>query len=564
MAERPGRSGGKLVVDSLRAHGVEWAFCVPGESYLEVLDALHDASNEITLVTARHEHGASNMAESYGKLTGNVGVCMVTRGPGACNGSIGVHTAFQDSTPMIYLVGQVPRTQWGYEAFQEVDYTRMFDGVAKWAVQIDRTEEVPHIMAEAFRVAREGRQGPVVVALPEDMLTERSAVADVKPLRIPAVAPDAEDLKALGALLDKAKKPVLFLGGSGWSDSARRGIVKFAEKHNLPACCAFRRHDIFDNNHPNFIGEMGLASSADQVAYVKESDLVLAVGTRLGEMASQGYTLFDIPDPKQTLVHVLPGARDLNRVFHADLAIQSGMEAFVAAAGRLKLKDSKSRAAWVRKGRKAYEAVQAPGTSPVGAVDLAKCMRVFDAWLPKDAVITTDAGNFSGWVQRFLRYSPKRRFLGATNGAMGYGVPAAVQAAITHPNRMAIGVCGDGGYGMTGQEIATAVAHNARPIILLFNNSMYGTIRMHQEREHPERISGTNLVNPDFVAIAKAHGGHGERVERTEDFIPAFERAKKSGKVSIVEVMVEKEVISTKISMSALTAAAKKRLAAAS
>jgi acetolactate synthase I/II/III large subunit len=564
MLDRPGRTGGKLVVDSLRAHGVEWAFCVPGESYLEVLDALYDARNEITLVSARHEHGAANMAESYAKLSGKVGICMVTRGPGACNGSIGVHTAFQDSTPMIMLVGQVPRAEWGREAFQEVDYTRMFEPVAKWVVQIDRTEEVPYFMAEAFRVAQDGRPGPVVVALPEDMLVERSTVGDVEPMRVAPLSPDAGELKKLGLLLSKAKKPILFLGGSSWTDAARKGIQTFAEKHMLPVCCSFRRHDIFDNNHANFIGEVGLASPPELIAMVKESDVVLAVGTRLGEVASMGYSLFDIPDPTQTLIHVLPGARDLNRVFHANLAIQSNMELFVKAANTLKAKKVPGRPARIAKGRKIYENNQNPKNSPAGGVNLGACMRALDQRLPKNAVITTDAGNFSGWVQRFLRYSPSRRFLGSTNGAMGYGVPAAVQASITHPNRMAIAMVGDGGFGMTGQEIATAFAHGGKPIIMLFNNNMYGTIRAHQEGKHPERVSGTNLVNPDFVAIAKAHGGHGELVSSTEDFMPAFNRAAKSGKPSIIEIVVEKEVISTRITLTGIREAAKKRLAAAS
>lgn len=563
MVDRPGRSGGKLVVDSLRQHGVEWAFCVPGESYLEVLDALYDARNEITLVSARHEHGAANMAEAYAKLTGKVGICMVTRGPGACNGSIGVHTAFQDSTPMIMLVGQVPRGEWGREAFQEVDYSRMFEPLAKWAIQIDRTEEVPYYMAQAFRVAQEGRPGPVVVALPEDMLRERSDVADLPVQRVIPLAPDAAQMNELRALLEKAERPVLYVGGGGWTPAAKAGLQKFAEANGLPVCCSFRRHDIFDNNHPNFIGEMGIGAQVDLVKRVKDADVVLAVGTRLGEMTTQGYTLFDIPVPKQKLVHVVASGRDLGRTFHPTLAIQSNMETFIQAANALKPVDGSKRKEQIAEGRKQYEANQDPSKSPKGAVDLATCMIALNKRMTDDAVVTVDAGNFSGWAQRFLRYGKDRRLLGSTAGAMGYGVPAAVMAAITHPGRMAVGMAGDGGYGMTGQEIATAVAHKAAPIILLFNNNMYGTIRAHQEGRHPDRISGTDLVNPDFAAIAKAHGGFGAKVEKTEDFLPAFDQAVASGKVAVLEITVDKEAISTRATLSAIRDMGRKKQASA-
>jgi acetolactate synthase-1/2/3 large subunit len=370
-------------------------------------------------------------------------------------------------------------------------------------------------------------------------------------------------MQEMRALLEKAERPVLYVGGGGCTPEAKAGLQKFAEANSLPVCCSFRRHDIFDNNHPNFIGEMGIGAHADLVKRVKEADVVLAVGTRLGEMTTQGYTLFDIPVPKQKLVHVVMSGRDLGRTFHPTLAIQSNMEPFIKAANALKPVDGSKRKAQVAEGRAQYEANQDPSHSPKGAVDLGRCMIELNKRMTDDAVVSVDAGNFSGWAQRFLRYGNGRRLLGSTAGAMGYGVPGAVMAAITQPGRMAIGMAGDGGYGMTGQEIATAVAHKAAPIILLFNNNMYGTIRAHQEGRHPDRISGTDLVNPDFAAIAKAHGGFGAKVEKTEDFLPAFDAAVASGKVAVLEITVDKEAISTRATLSTIRENGRKKQSAA-
>ncbi len=551
MSDITSRSGGKLVVDSLRQHGVEWAFCVPGESYLEVLDALYDATNEITLVSARHEHGAANMAESYAKLTGRPGVCLVTRGPGACNSSIGVHTAFQDSTPMVHLIGQVPRRHAGREAFQEVDLAAMYAPLAKWSAQIDRTEEIPYYMARAFHTAVSGRPGPVVLALPEDVLSARSDVDDMPPLSVTLPAPASRDMLRLGDLLAKAERPLLYLGGGGWTSRAKAAIREFAEASDLPVCCSFRRHDLFDNSHQCFIGDVGIGTSPALLERVQQSDLILAVGTRLGEITTQGYTLLDVPNPHQTLIHVHTSFDELGRVYVPTLAIRSDMEAFAETVKATVSADANRWADWRADARASYETWQTPGPFQ-GELDLGQCMMDLKVRMTPDAVVTVDAGNFSGWAHRFLSFGGDCRLVGSTAGAMGYGVPAAVAAAITEPNRMAIAFVGDGGFGMTGQEIATAAAYSAAPLVLVFNNAMYGTIRMHQEREHPGRVSGTTLTNPDYADIARAHGGHGETVTRTEEFGPAVDRALASGKLAVLDIRMDPEIISTQTTLSAI------------
>ncbi|MCL4799041.1 MAG: thiamine pyrophosphate-binding protein [Burkholderiales bacterium] len=563
MANHQDRSGGRIVVDSFRQHGVEHVFCVPGESYLDILDALVDISNEINLVSAREEGGATYMAESYAKLTGKPGICLVARSPGASNAAIAVHTAYQDGTPIVVLVGQIRRGFWGRGSFQELDFTRMFDPMTKWVVQVERTEDLPYYMSQAFRIAQEGRPGPVVLSLPEDMLAERSRVGDMPVLHVHRAAPDPAQMQEMRAMLEKAERPILYVGGSGWTPEAKKGLEKFAQANGLPVCCGFRRLDAFDHGHPNFIGEMGPAAAPDLVKRVKESDVVLAVGTRLGEHATQGYTLFDAPVPKQKLIHVLQGAHDFGRVFHPTLAIQADMGLFVNAANALKPVDASRRAGQIAEARKQYEQNLDPSNSPKGAVDLGKCMVALDKRLPTDAIVTCDAGHYTGWVQRFLRFNGGRRFLAPVSGAMGYSVPSAVMAKIVAPHRMAVGLVGDGGFGMTGNEIATAAACRAAPIIVVFNNGMLGSIRAWQELSYPGRVSGTGLVNPDYVTLAKAHGGFGARVERTEDFLPAFEEAAASGKVSVIDLAMDPESITTRITLTGMREAALKRKAAA-
>ena len=545
-------SGGQLVVAALRAHQVEMAFSVAGESYLEVLDALYDAP-EIRLVTCRQEGGAAFMAEAYGKLTGKPGVLLVTRGPGACNASIGIHTAFQDSTPMVVLVGQVARHQIDREAFQEVDFRRMFAPLAKWVAQIDLAERIPELVNQAFQVASSGRAGPVVLALPEDMLRDRCVAPVCGPYRAVHAHPGAADLAELRRLLAEAQRPMLLVGGGGWSDAACHDITRFAEGNELPVCCSFRRQDIVDNRRRCFVGDLGTGASPALVARVRESDLLLAAGARIGEITSQSYSLLGIPDPGKTLIHIHPAAEELGRVFRPTLAIQSGMAEFAAAAAALQPAPAAHRSGWRAAVRAEYEQglVPSPATSG-GILDLGRIMTWLRERLPDDAIVTSDAGNFSGWPNRFLQYRRPGRQLGPTSGAMGYGVPAAVAAKLVYPERIVVGFCGDGGFLMTGQELATSLAAGIGPIILLFNNAMYGTIRMHQERRFPGRVVGTALKNPDFTALARAYGAFAARIARTEDFAPAFEEAAAGNRAAIIELAMDPETITTRATLSAL------------
>jgi acetolactate synthase-1/2/3 large subunit len=541
-------SGGQLVVAALRAHQVEMCFSVAGESYLEVLDALFDAP-EIRLITCRQEGGAAFMAEAYGKLTGRPGVLLVTRGPGACNASIGIHTAFQDSTPMVVLVGQVARQQIDREAFQEVDFRKMFAPLAKWAAQIDMAERVPELINQAFQIATSGRPGPVVLALPEDMLRDRRAAAVVGPYRAVRAHPSAADLAEMRRLLAAAEQPIMLVGGSGWDERACRDITRFAEANDLPVCCSFRRQDIFDNRSPSFVGDLGTGASPALVSRIKAADLVLAVGARIGEITSQSYTLLGVPDPGKILIHIHAAAEELGRVFRPNLAIQSGMPEFAAAAAALPPVDVPRWSQWRTAAREEYEADLVPNMVG-GVLDLGKIMGWLRERLPHDAIVTSDAGNFSGWPNRFLQYRRPGRQLGPTSGAMGYGVPAAVAAKLVHPDRLVVGFCGDGGFMMTGQELLTSVAEGTGPIILVFNNTMYGTIRMHQERRFPGRVIGTALRNPDFAALARAYGIFGKAVMRTEEFALAFEEAAAHRSGAIIELKTDPEMITTRTTLS--------------
>jgi len=551
-------SGGQLVVAALRAHRVDMAFSVAGESYLEVLDALFDAP-EIRLVTCRQEGGAAFMAEAYGKLTGRPGVLLVTRGPGACNASIGIHTAFQDSTPMVVLVGQVARHQIDREAFQEVDFRKMFTPLAKWVAQIDMAERVPELINQAFQVATSGRPGPVVLALPEDMLRDRQTAAIVGPYRAVRAHPGAADLAELRRLLAAAERPIMLVGGSGWDDDACRDIASFAEANNLPVCCSFRRQDIVDNRLSCFVGDLGTGASPALVARVKEADVLLAVGARIGEITSQSYSLLGIPDPGKVLIHVHAAAEELGRVFRPSLAIQSGMPEFSAPAAALAPVPAPRWSRWREAARSEYEAGL---TAPAGGtLDLGKVMGWLRGRLPDDAIVTSDAGNFSGWPNRFLQYRRPGRQLGPTSGAMGYGVPAAVAAKLVHPDRLVVGFCGDGGFMMTGQELATSMLEGVGPIVLVFNNAMYGTIRMHQERRFPGRVVGTALKNPDFLGLARAYGALGASVTRTEEFAPAFEEAAACNGSAIIELKMDPEMITTRTTLSEIRRQAEARQA---
>ena len=537
------------------------AFSVAGESYLEVLDALFDAP-DIRLVTCRQEGGAAFMAEAYGKLTGRPGVLMVTRGPGACNASIGIHTAFQDSTPMVVLVGQVARHQIDREAFQEVDFRRMFAPLAKWVAQIDMAERVPELINQAFQVATSGRPGPVVLALPEDMLRDRCAAAVIGPYRAVRPHPGAADLAELRRLLAAAERPMMLVGGSGWSDAACRDMASVARANDLPVCCSFRRQDIVDNRLPCFVGDLGTGASPSLLARFKEADLLLAVGARIGEITSQSYSLLGIPDPGKVLIHVHAAAEELGRVFRPTLAIQSGMPEFAAAAAALAPVVAPRWASWRRATRAEYEAGLIPSPSAAGdLLDLGEIMGWLRDRLPDNAIVTSDAGNFSGWPNRFLQYGRPGRQLGPTSGAMGYGVPAAVAAKLVHPDRLVVGFCGDGGFMMTGQELATAGLEGKGPIILVFNNAMYGTIRMHQERRFPGRVVGTTLRNPDFLALARAYGVVGASVTRTEEFAPAFEEAVSGSRAAIIELKMDPEMITTRTTLSEIRRQAEARQA---
>jgi acetolactate synthase-1/2/3 large subunit len=552
-------SGGQLVVAALRAHRVDMAFGVAGESYLEVLDALLDAP-EIRLVTCRQEGGAAFMAEAYGKLTGKPGVLLVTRGPGACNASIGIHTAFQDSTPMVVLVGQVARHQIDREAFQEVDFRRMFAPLAKWVAQIDMAERVPELINQAFQVATSGRPGPVVLALPEDMLRDRRAAVAIGPYRAVRAHPGGADLAEMHRLLSAAERPIMLVGGSGWTDDACRDIANFAQANDLPVCCSFRRQDIVDNRLACFVGDLGTGASPALVARLKEADLLLAVGARIGEITSQSYSLMGIPDPGKVLIHVHAAAEELGRVFSPTLAIQSGMPEFAESVLALPRVAAPRWSGWREAARAEYEAALAP-TNAAGILDLGKVMSWLRERLPDSAIVTSDAGNFSGWPNRFLQYRRPGRQLGPTSGAMGYGVPAAVAAKLIHPDRLVVGFCGDGGLMMTGQELATSALEGVGPIILLFNNAMYGTIRMHQERRFPGRVVGTTLKNPDFPALARAYGVFGASVTRTEEFAPAFEAAAALKGGAVIELKMDPELITTRTTLSEIRRQAEARQA---
>jgi acetolactate synthase-1/2/3 large subunit len=553
------RTGGQVLVDQLRIHGVDTAFCVPGESYLATLDALYGARNAIRMITCRQEGGVTNMAEAYGKITGKPGIAFVTRGPGACNGSIGVHTAMQDSTPMVVFIGQVARDQEYREAFQEVDYHQFYGALCKWVVQIESADRIPELVSQAFHRAMSGRPGPVAVALPEDMQRDMTEVEDAAPYQIarPGAAP--KDMAAMQAMLAAAKKPLMILGGAGWSQSACADILAYAEANNLPTCASFRCQDLFDNEHKSYAGDLGTSVSPQLAKRVGEADLLIVVGARMGEMTTGGYKLLKVPKPAQKLVHVYMDPGELGRVYRPDLPIAASMESFAEAARALPPVKSPPWAAWAEAARRDYLENLKPTRAMPGELDMHKVMEHLNAVLPDDAIIVNDAGNFSGWPQRFYSFRTFRTQVAPTSGAMGYAIPAAISAKLVRPNSPVVCFVGDGGALMTGQELATAVQHGAAPIILVINNNMYGTIRMHQDRDFPGHDYSVGLKNPDFAKWAESFGCHAEVVTRTADFAPAFERARKAGRAALLELRVDPEMITTRTTLTAIREASSKK-----
>jgi acetolactate synthase I/II/III large subunit len=543
------RSGGQLLADALVANGATHVFAVPGESYLDVLDGLYAVRDRVELITCRFEAGAVHMAEAHGKLTGRPGVAIVTRGPGACHAAIGVHVAQQDSTPLILLVGQIPREETDRESFQEVDYRRMFSPIAKWVTQIDDAHRIPEIMAHAFDVAISGRPGPVVVAISEEMQKHFAEVPDIGAADIMPAHPAPDAIPRLMALLGQAQRPLAILGGSRWTAEGLAAMRGFLVRNDIPTAVSFRRQSLFDGQGKQFAGDLGVGADAALVAAAKEADLILAIGTRMGEPVSQGYTLLDMAGATP-LVQVYPDQAEIGRVYRPALGITSDVNAFaLAVAGERRVNPPWS--AWRKRLRAARQA-QAVAPEYDGPLNLARALQALEAVLPADTIFATDAGNFATWPTRFMHVKRDQDFIGPTNGAMGYGVPAAIGAAITHRERRVICFVGDGGFLMTGQEIATAFHHGVAPIILVFNNGMYGTIRMYQERVYPERVSGTALTNPDFAKFIEAFGGHGEVVAATDELVPAYERAVASGKPAVIEIRMNPEQVTNRATIAQL------------
>ena len=536
------RTGGQILVDQLLIPGVQQLFCVPGESYLAVLDALHDA--HIAVTVCRQEGGAAMMAEAQGKLTGQPGICFVTRGPGATNAAAGIHIAHQDSTPLILFVGQVARGAMGREAFQELDYRAVFGPMAKWVVQIDDPARMPELVSRAFHVATSGRPGPVVVALPEDMLVQAATVADALPYEVTETHPGAAQMAELQQRLQAAQQPVAIVGGSRWSAQAVQAFTAFAQAWSIPVYCSFRRQMLFPATHACYGGDLGLGVNPKLLARIKASDLVLVVGGRLSEVPSQGYELFDIPTPAQPLVHVHADADELGKLYRPAQAIHATPQAFAAALNAVRPQANVPLKAHTEAAHADYLAWSDPAPIRIpGALQMGEVMQHLRATLPADTIFCNGAGNFATWVHRFWPFTSYASQLAPTSGSMGYGLPAAVGAKRLWPQREVVVFAGDGDFLMHGQEFATAVQYGLPVIVVLLDNAMYGTIRMHQEREYPGRISATALKNPDFQAYAQAFGGHGERITTTEEFAPALARARASGLPSVLHCLIDPEAI---------------------
>jgi acetolactate synthase-1/2/3 large subunit len=539
-----------VLADALVAQGISHAFAVPGESYLDVLDGLYDVRDRVKLVTCRFEAGAVHAAEAFGKLTGRPAAVFVTRGPGACHAAVGVHVAEQDSTPLLLFVGQIPLAASDREAFQEVDFRRMFAPLAKWVTQIDDAARIPELVAHAVDVATSGRPGPVVIALSEEMQTALVDVPDIGAAPLARPHPDPAAMGRLHALLAASRQPLAILGGQ-WSSASLATLRDVLVRADVPVAVGFRRQSLYDGTLDNYAGDLGVGADPALLAKVGEADLILAFGTRLSEAETQGYTLFEMAGAP--IVHVYPDAAEIGRVFRPMLGIASDLDAFAAALGRLPPVEP-AWSEWTRELRQLRLASLAVPDYP-GELNVAACLHELASLLASDAVMTVDAGNFATWPQRFMHVGARQDFLGPTNGAMGYAVPAAVGAKIAFPERQVVAFVGDGGFLMTGQELATAFHHGVAPIVLVFNNQMYGTIRMHQERNYPGRISGTALTNPDFARLIEAFGGHGEVVTATGEFAPAFRRAVDSGRPAVIELRTDPEQITSRTTISQLRAA---------
>lgn len=540
------RSGGEILVDGLIKYGTEKIFCVPGESYLAVLDAWYDRQEQIQIITCRQEGGAAYMAEAYAKLTDKPGICFVSRGPGAANAMIGIHTAFQDSTPVLLFIGQVGRDEVGREAFQELDFKQVYGGVAKKVIAINDASRIPERLGQAWQIAVNGRPGPVVVELPEDMLTDRVKVDDLEPSEVTAAAPSAQSITQLSHCLNQSKTAIVLCGGAGWNPQASAYLQQFAEKQNLAVATTFRRTDCFDNTHPNYIGEMGNAPNPKLVAQVQAADLLIVVGSRLGDMTTSGYRVFNVPDrksqnPKQKLIHVHIGAEEINSVYRADLGIVSHPELFLKAACAIPAPEPESkinRNKIIKKGNKVYlEFINQPRNSDA-ALRMDKVMKILCARLSADAIITNGAGNYAIWSQRHYQFRQPKTQLASTNGSMGYGVPSAIAAKLARPQSTVVSFSGDGCFLMNGQELATAVQYQLNIIFLIINNKSYGTIRSHQQRHYPGRAIATALENPDFAALAEAYGAFGAVVTRTDQFASVFEKALDAGRPAVIELRV--------------------------
>ena len=543
------RTGGQIVAHQLAANGIDAAFCVPGESFLALLDALYDAPTR--LITCRHEAAAANMAVAYGKLTGRPGVCLVTRGPGATQASVGVHTAAQDSAPMLLLVGQVSRAARGREAFQELDVPAVFGPMAKWAAEAGDPARLPELLSRAVRVATSGRPGPVVLSLPEDVLAGSARVGDARPVR--PVAPGAvpADLARLRELLGGARRPLVLAGGPGWTEGAAADLRAVAEASHLPVAVAWRSQDVLDNRSPSYVGDLGISPNPALAERVRAADLVVAVGPRLGEITTSGYRLLEAPLPHQRLVHVHPGLAELGRLYQPELAVNAAVAPFLASWRSVPPVRGDAWAAWTEAARTNYLAWVRPWPAP-GRVDLGQVMVAMRERLADDAIVTNGAGNFSAWVHRFFQFRRHGTQLAPKSGAMGFGLPAALAAKVVHPDRAVVAVTGDGDFLMCGQELATAVQHRLDVVVLVVNNGRYGTIRMHQERAYPGRVIATDLDNPDFAALAEAYGAAGEAVTDTEAFPAAFERALKAGRPALLDLHVDPDAIAPGLTLSAL------------
>ncbi|MDW4496683.1 thiamine pyrophosphate-binding protein [Sulfitobacter sp. D35] len=545
------RNGGRLLVDCLLGLGATKSFGVPGESYLAVLDALHDTAGRLDFVLCRQEGGAAFMAAAWGKLTGSPGICFVTRGPGATNASIGIHTAMQDSAPMLVFVGQVGTDMKGREAFQELDYRAVFGTMAKWAVEIDDVARMPEIIARAWKTATAGRPGPVVIALPEDMLVAQTDAAPVSaPSEVFEAAPSPAAMAGVAEMLRVSERPLILLGGCNWNEPGRAALQSFAESSGIPVLAAFRYQDQFDNASPVFCGEAGVGMPAHAKRLLREADTILAVNVRFGEMTTDGYTLLSVPEPRQRLIHVHASEAEIGKIYRPALGIQSGPNAFAQALQPVEGGWSD----WCATGRRDFEASFDAPAQP-SPVDMVAVMAHLRDTLPEDVILTNGAGNFAVWPNKFFRFGPHSRLLAPQSGAMGYGLPAAIAAKVAHPDRTVVCFAGDGDFQMTCQELATAAQAGAQPVVLVLDNGIYGTIRAHQERSYPERVSGTTMThNPDFAALARVYGFHGERVERTEDFAAAFDRALASETGAVLSLAISPEALTPRVTLSKMRA----------